>query len=261
MSILLHDTFSPELPAVLADGVGTRARLRYASWGPRTDTGSVGRTGTSHVSWISQDSLNHVIGNYGYAAVALTIGIESMGIPLPGETLLVLAAIYCATNPDMSIYGVVAAAAAGAIIGDNLGYMIGSRYGYPLLIRHGHRVGVDQGRIKIGRYLFAQYGAWVVFFGRFVALLRILAAFLAGVNRMKWPIFLAANALGGIIWAAVFGFGGYYLGLAIFRMHGMVGPILGVGAVVGFLAFGYLLRRYESRILVDAERAYPGPLT
>ena len=213
------------------------------------------------MSWISQDSINYVIANYGYGAVALTIGIESMGIPLPGETLLVLAAIYAATNPEMSIWGVIAAAAAGAIIGDNFGYLIGKRYGYPLLVKHGGKIGVDQGRIKIGRYLFERYGAWVVFLGLFVALLRILAAFLAGVNKMKWPIFLAANAFGGIIWAAVFGFGGYYLGKAIFHWHGTIGPIIGVCAVIGFFGFGYLLRRYEGKFLVLAEREYPGPLT
>jgi membrane protein DedA with SNARE-associated domain len=214
-----------------------------------------------HVGWISHDGINHFIANYGYAAIAVTIGIESMGVPLPGETMLVLAAIYAATNPDMSIWGIVAAAAAGAIIGDNLGYMIGHRYGYPLALEHGHRVGVDQGRLKIGRYLFAHYGAAVVFFGRFVALLRILAAFLAGVNRMNWGVFLAANALGGIFWAAVFGFGGYYLGTLIFQMHGTIGPMIAVAAVVGFIGVGYLLRRFEGQILVHAEKEFPGPLT
>ena len=100
----------------------------------------------------------------------------------------------------------------------------------------------------------------MVFLGRFVALLRILAAFLAGVNRMQWTHFFIANALGGIIWAAVFGFGGYYLGQAVFQMSGVIGPIIFAAAVIAFLTGGYLIRRYEARLQAEADRALPGPL-
>jgi membrane protein DedA with SNARE-associated domain len=134
------------------------------------------------MAWISSEGLDHLITTYGYPAIAVVIGIESMGIPLPGETMLILAAMYAVRNSDLNIWLIVAAAATGAIIGDNGGYWIGNRMGYPLLRRFGSRFGLSDRRIKLGQYLFAKFGPWVVFLGRFVALLRILAAFLAGVN-------------------------------------------------------------------------------
>ena len=99
------------------------------------------------------------------------------------------------------------------------------------------------------------------FLGRFVALLRILAAFLAGVNRMEWPAFLLANALGGVTWAALFAFGGYTLGTVAFRLQGVLGPILLVAAAIAFFGCGFLIQRYEDRLQEAAERALPGPLT
>src|SRR5262245_8377849 len=143
--------------------------------------------------------LQQLVSMHGYWMVALIVGLESVGLPLPGETILVLAAIYAATEPSFNIWVVVAVAAFGAIVGDNVGYWLGLRYGYALLLRYGERVGMFESRIKLGQYLFLKHGAKVVFLGRFVALLRILAAFLAGVNRMPWRSFLLANAGGRII--------------------------------------------------------------
>ena len=204
--------------------------------------------------------INSVIVNYGYFAVALMVGLESTGLPLPGETTLVLASIYASRSNSLSIVLIVAAASAGAIIGDNIGYFVGNRFGYPLLKRYGVRIGVPDARIKLGQYLFDRYGFWVVFLGRFVALLRILAAFLAGVNRMHWTHFFIANAAGGILWSGLFGFGGYYLGALVFKAGHVVGPVLAVIAVIGFIGGGYLIRRYETQLQAEAERAMPGPL-
>jgi membrane protein DedA with SNARE-associated domain len=147
--------------------------------------------------------LGYLISHYGYAAVGVVIGLESMGIPLPGETMLVLAAIYAATHSDLQISGVIGAAALGAILGDNVGYWLGREFGYPLLLRYGRYLGVSETRIKLGQYLFLRHGGKVVFFGRFIAVLRVLAAFLAGVNRMEWKSFLIANATGGVVWSTV----------------------------------------------------------
>jgi membrane protein DedA with SNARE-associated domain len=183
-----------------------------------------------------------------------------MGLPIPGETILVVAAVYAATHPDLNIWLIVTAASAGAIVGDNLGYWLGSRFGYPLLLRFGPKLGLSSGRIKVGQYLFLRHGGKVVFIGRFVALLRILAAFLAGVNRMEWPAFLVANALGGVTWAAVFAFGGYTFGTIAFRLQGVLGPILLAAAAVAFFGCGFLIQRYEDRLQEEAERALPGPL-
>jgi membrane protein DedA with SNARE-associated domain len=205
-------------------------------------------------------TLQPLITNYGYWGIGTIVGLESMGIPLPGETILVLAAVYAAATGDLSIYGIVAAATIGSIIGDNLGYGIGKRYGYPLLLKHGTRINMSEDRIKLGQYLFMNYGAWIVFFGRFIALLRILAAFLAGVNRMPWWTFLFANATGAILWAGVFGFGGYAFGQLIFAVHKTWAPILVVGAIVGFFGIGYLLHRNEKRWIEHAKIALPGPL-
>ena len=188
------------------------------------------------------------------------MGLESMGIPLPGETILVLAAIYAATHTDLNIWLVFVAACLGAIAGDNCGYWLGLRFGYPLIKKYGRYIGLREWRIKVGQYLFLRYGAKVVFFGRFVALLRMLAAFLAGVNRMKWRTFLLANALGGVVWAGVFALAGYLLGTLVFRLQGLLGPIVLAGAAVVFFGCGFLAWRLEDRLRDRAERAFPGPL-
>src|SRR6266702_3123079 len=152
----------------------------------------------SFVNPVSFGELQQLVSAHGYWAVALIVGLESMGLPLPGETILVLAAIYAATEPSFNVWGVIAVAAFGAIVGDNAGYWLGLRYGYALLLRYGEHIGMFEARIKLGQYLYLKHGAKVVFLGRFVALLRILAAFLSGVNRMPWRAFLIANASGGM---------------------------------------------------------------
>jgi len=212
------------------------------------------------VSPLSHEALDSLVATYGYFAVALGVGLESMGLPIPGETMLVVAAVYAATHAGLNMWLIVLAASAGAIIGDNCGYWLGSRFGYPLLLQFGPKLGLSESRIKVGQYLFLRHGGKVVFLGRFVALLRILAAFLAGVNRMQWPAFLLANALGGIIWAAVFAVGGYTLGTIAFRLQGLLGPILLVAAAIAFFGCGFLIQRYEDRLQQEAERAFPGPL-
>jgi membrane protein DedA with SNARE-associated domain len=212
------------------------------------------------VSLVSFGELQHLVSAHGYWVVALIVGLESMGLPLPGETILVLAAIYAATEPTFNVWLVIAVAAFGAIVGDNAGYWLGLRYGYALLLRYGERIGMFEARIKLGQYLYLKHGAKVVFLGRFVALLRILAAFLAGVNRMPWRAFLMANASGGIIWAAVFGIGGYFFGKLLLELHHALAPIVFALALAAFFGCGYLVRRYEARLTVLAERALPGPL-
>jgi membrane protein DedA with SNARE-associated domain len=110
---------------------------------------------------------------------------------------------------------VLAATAAGAAVaGDNIGYWIGRTGGYRLAERYGRLVGLDRAKLKVGRYLFARHGVKVVFFGRFIAVLRTFAAFLAGVSKMRWRGFLVANATGGLLWAGFYAFGAYALGSA-----------------------------------------------
>lgn len=202
--------------------------------------------------------LNHLLAQYGYWAVLVFVAIESLGIPFPGETMLLAAAIYAGSTHQLNIVLVVAAAAAGAIIGDNIGYSIGREGGYRLLRRFGRYIHVRERELKLGQYLFMQHGGKVVFFGRFVSILRTYAAFLAGVNRMRYPGFVLANAAGGILWACIYGFGGYILGKNVARFDGPVGIGLGVVAVIVVLAFLVFLRRNFSRLADEAEKALPG---
>ncbi|TMB77069.1 MAG: DedA family protein [Chloroflexi bacterium] len=174
--------------------------------------------------------------------------------------MLLVAAIYAGTTHRLSILLVIVAAASGAILGDNLGFIIGRAGGYRLLRRYGHYIRLDERKLKLGQYLFMKHGGKVVFFGRFVAVLRAWAAFLAGTNRMRWPGFLLFNALGGIVWATLFGLGGYYLGDSIHRLTGPVAIACTVLATLIIIAFLIFVHRNEQRLEAEAERALPGPL-
>ncbi len=197
---------------------------------------------------------------YGYWAVLLFVAIESTGIPFPGETMLLVAAIYAGRTQRMSILLVIVAAAAGAILGDNVGFWVGREGGYRLLRRYGRFIRLDERKLKLGQYLFSKHGGKVVFFGRFIAVLRAWAAFLAGTNRMRWDRFLLFNALGASVWATVYGLGGYFLGDNVHRLTGPVGIVTIVLAVCLIIAFLLFLRRNEHRLEDEAERALPGSL-
>src|SRR5216683_935049 len=162
-----------------------------------------------HMFHIATSDLMHLLTTYGYWAVLVFVAIESTGIPFPGETMLLVAAIYAGTTHQ----------------------------------------------------LFILHGGKFVFFGRFVAVLRAWAAFLAGTNRMRWPRFLFFNAAGGIVWATLYGLGGYLLGDNVHRLTGPVGTVALVLAVLVIIAFLVFLRRNEHRLEEEAERALPGPLS
>jgi len=204
--------------------------------------------------------LDHLLETWGYAAVFLFVGAESIGVPVPGETMLTLAALYAGSTHKLNIYGIVATAAAAAIIGDNIGYTIGRIGGYRLLRRHGKHIRVDERRLKIGRYLFDRHGGKVVFFGRFVAVLRTYSAFLAGTMEMHWATFLVYNAAGGIVWASIFGFGYYAFGKTLERLQTPFDIALIVVAAAGIVAGIWLVRRKERELGEKAEAAYPGAL-
>ena len=204
--------------------------------------------------------MSHLIQQYGYLAVLVIVGLESLGIPLPGETTLVTAAIYAGATHELNIVFVIAAAAAGAILGDNCGYLIGHWGGYRLLVRYGSYIRLDQAKVKVARYLFREHGGKVVFFGRFVSLLRAWAAFLAGTSRMAWPRFLLFNAAGGIVWATIYGLGAYLFGSAMERASRPVAIVIGAVAVVVVIVAIVLVRRHEHQLEATAEDAFPGPL-
>jgi membrane protein DedA with SNARE-associated domain len=205
-------------------------------------------------------SLSHLIDTYGYAALFLLVGLESVGVPLPGETALITASLYAGTTHRLNITIVIAVAALAAILGDNVGFLLGRWGGYRLLRRYGHFVRVNEHRVKIGRYLFDRHGGKVVFSGRFVSVLRTYAAFLAGTMRMRWWRFLVFNAAGGVVWAVLVGVGFYYFGSTLETLQARLDIGIAAAAVLAFVAGFVLLRRKEKELGVAAERAYPGAL-
>jgi membrane protein DedA with SNARE-associated domain len=215
---------------------------------------------TTLASIIPHDQLEHWLTSYGLLAVFLMIGIESIGVPLPGETMLIVAALYAGSTHKLSIVLIVLAATAGAIVGDNIGYAVGRHGGWPLLKRHGHRIGIDERRLKLGRYLFLRHGGKVVFFGRFVSILRTYAAALAGANHMPFKRFFAFNAAGGLIWASIYGFGYYFAAHLLKQLDTPVTITLIAIAVMALAGFFVLIRRNIAEWEDRAERALPGPL-
>ena len=200
------------------------------------------------------DTVTQVIASYGYYAVFLAIMLESAGVPMPGETVLVSAAIYAGTTHGLDIRWLVPAAAAAAILGDNLGFWVGRRYGQRLVTRLGPKLGLDERKQALGRYLFKRYGGAIVFFGRFVALLRTYAALLAGANGLRPLTFFLWNAAGGIVWACLFGLGGFLLGKGLERIAGPVGWVALAGAVAGGVVAWRFYKRHEERLLEVARR-------
>ena len=205
-------------------------------------------------------NIHHLVTQYGYSAVFFLVGLESLGIPLPGETILITAGIYAGTTHKLSIWGIFAVAAAGAIIGDNIGFWIGDKGGYRLLRRYGHYVRANEATIKIGRYIFDRHGPKVVFFGRFVSVLRTYAAFLAGTLKMRWRKFMPYNASGGIIWSAIYAFAAYALGNDINKASSTINIVLGIAAAAAAIAAIITIRHQANRLADKAEAAYPGPL-
>jgi membrane-associated protein len=177
--------------------------------------------------------------NLGYAAVFALIAVETMGIPLPGETALILAAL-AAHDGRLQIVPLVAVAAAAAIVGDNAGFAIGRYGGRRLLLANGPLLHYRERIIEHGEPFFDKHGPKAVFLGRWVSGLRIASAWLAGLNRMSWPRFLFWNALGGIAWACSVGFAVYALGDAAEHVIAIAGPValaLAVALVIGIVVW------------------------
>jgi membrane protein DedA with SNARE-associated domain len=187
-----------------------------------------------------------------YLVVGLIIGLESLGIPLPGEIALVSAALLASRHThDINPVGVGAAATIGAIVGDSIGYSIGHRYGMALFERLGKRFPkhFGPGHVALAKQLFSRWGVWAVFFGRFIALLRIFAGPLAGALKMRYSRFLAANATGAVCWAGGTTAVVYYLGIAAEKWLSRFSWIaLVVAVVIGLIATMILKERTANAI-------------
>src|SRR5262245_56577870 len=207
--------------------------------------------------------LQQLLTTYGYLAVALGVMVESMGVPIPGETMLLLAAAYAGAG-GLDVRGVSVAAALGAIVGDSIGYEIGRLGGRALLERYGHLLHINQRHLARAEAFFVRYGDKTVFFGRFTAFLRTFSAFLAGVNRMPYRRFLLYNAAGGILWAITFGLLGAAFGSQlplIERWAGRAGLLIAalvlLFVIAGFLARWAMQHETELRARWAAFLAHP----
>lgn len=184
--------------------------------------------------------------SHGYWLVCVMILLESAGLPLPGETALLAVAIYAGASGALDIHLIAVLACGAAIVGDNLGFAIGRYWGRPLLVNHGHIVRLTPERLKQGEAFFARYGAKVIFFGRFVAFLRIYAALLAGANGYGWRAFLIYNAWGALVWSALFSYGGYMFGDVLMRFAGPFSLVILLAFICGVLILIYVTKNIEN---------------
>jgi membrane protein DedA with SNARE-associated domain len=192
-----------------------------------------------------------------YGMVGAVVGVESLGVPLPGEIVLVSAALLSSRH-ELAVNPVGVAAA--AVIGDSTGYAIGRRLGMPLFDRLGRRFPdhFGPGHVMFAERLFDRWGAWAVFFGRFIALLRIFAGPLAGALKMRYARFLLANVSGALCWAGGTTALVYYAGMAAERWLTRFSWIALVLAVVGGVIAARLLRDRTSRAIADLEAEHSG---
>ena len=191
-----------------------------------------------------------------YLIVGLMIMVESLGIPVPGEIALVTAAVL-ATQHKMALSPawIAASASAGAIAGDSMGYLIGHRAGSPLFDWLGRKFPrhFGPGHVALAERVFTRHGVWAVFFGRFIALLRIFAGPLAGSLRMPYPRFLVANATGGIVWATGITYLIWFLGVAAEKWMSRLSWLGLVAAVLVGLGITLLVRRKTTTLAREAE--------
>jgi len=179
------------------------------------------------------------------------VALESFGLPVPGETALITCGVI-ASQGNLSIVAVIVVAAAAAIIGDNLGYAVARKGGRALLYRYRLTRRMAERYLPAGERFFAKHGGKAVFLGRFVAVLRVTAAWCAGLARMHWWTFLGWNAAGGIVWATVIGVLAYYLGEAVARLIGPFG-LAAAGGVILVVAVGFFIARRLERRVMDEE--------
>jgi membrane protein DedA with SNARE-associated domain len=191
-------------------------------------------------------SLENFIRAYGVAAVMTIVGLEALGAPLPGETLLIFAAIM-AGRGDMSLPALLFFAWVGSVLGDNVGYWIGRKLGRAAASRYGARIGLTAARFEAVEAIFTRYGAATVAFARFVNVLRQLNGVVAGTLGMPWRRFLMFNALGAALWVSLWVLGAFYLAeqmstiMLLIRRGWIVGGVMAAVAVL--IATAFLLRR------------------
>jgi membrane protein DedA with SNARE-associated domain len=206
-------------------------------------------------------NVDHLVQVAGYPLLFLLVMGESSGVPIPGETALITGAVL-ASRGKLTIELVIVVAAAGAIVGDNIGYVIGRKGGRWILERPGRFHRQRQEVLRTGEPFFERHGNKAVFFGRFVLGLRVWASWLAGATRMHWRSFVVWNALGGISWALAIGLLAYFLGnsagnaIQTFGIYGLVAALV---AIVSFLLLHRRARRRAGSDGADTDQAGESP--
>jgi membrane protein DedA with SNARE-associated domain len=209
------------------------------------------------MDWFLHDGARHFLAHYGYWAVAGVVALECVGLPVPGESALVAAAIYAGSTHGLNIGFVIAAATLGVAVGGTIGYWLGRAVSPQWLIRYGGYIHLSEARVKLGRYLFWRHGGKIVFLSRFIAVLRAVAAILAGVNRMPWNRFLTFNLAGGVLWAASYGLGAYALGNEMKKLSTPIAVATLAVAAIAVVAVLLFLHKHEQELQKEAEKRYP----
>jgi membrane protein DedA with SNARE-associated domain len=198
-----------------------------------------------HLGHFGED-LATLVKEYGVFAVFSILALESLGAPLPGETLLIFASVLVARG-EMSLPGLLLSAWTGSVLGDNVGYVIGRTVGRATLTRYGAKIGLTETRMSEIERIFLRYGSVTVLFARFFSILRQLNGIVAGMLKMPWWRFLLFNALGAALWVAVWVFAAAYFSryLAaigqLTHQTGFLAAVLGIGALIVLLTL--LVRR------------------
>jgi membrane protein DedA with SNARE-associated domain len=205
-------------------------------------------------------SMAHLIHVYGLLVVAGVIGLECVGLPFPGETVLIAASVIAGTEHDLNIISVILTAGVASTIGRMIGYVIGREFGYWLLLRYGRYLWITESRIKLGQYLFLRHGGKIILLAQFVPGLRSIAGILAGANRMPWQPFMLANVIGAFLWATLYGAVVYSLGREIEKLSGWMVMAFAVVVFVLIVVAALFVRRHEAQLITEAEEALPGPL-
>jgi membrane protein DedA with SNARE-associated domain len=199
-----------------------------------------------------------LISAYGPVFVGAVLALECLCIPLPGETVLLSAAVYAGKTHDINIWAVFAAGVAGAVGGNLLAFWFGRKYGHGLLWRYGSYLHLTPARLRLGQYLFLRHGGKFVILARFVPVLRSVAGALAGANCMPVGRFMVANLAGAIAWVALDCSCAYSLGRVLARLAPWVGIALLCVVLLLVAGLALFLKRHEKRLALEAERVLCG---
>ncbi len=197
----------------------------------------------------------------GLLLLAALLTLENAGIPVPGEASLIAASIYAGSTIGIGLAPVIVVATVAIVFGGTIGYLVGRTLGSRLLVHYGRYIGLNEPRLKTGRYLFMRHGGKIVFFGRFVVLIRTALTLIAGANQMGLWHFLVVNTLGGFVWVVVVGSSAYLFGHEMRQVAGPAAIILFVASLIFLAALIVFFRHHEKELEARAEAALPGPLT